>query len=521
MCAAPRRGSDVPSKDRSLNVEIISSAEGLRSLHDDWSALFRLTPEASGFESHAWVSASWALLDQDGYELHVAVVGDPEGVCAIFPTRLSPRGRLGFIGTDLGNYGGPVFDPAQLERAVSAWGDRVRVNPRVRGIDLRGLRARSPFLELVRRRGLHGWGAPLSVSTNTCPEVELSGGFEPLLERHKSKQRSTWRRKAARLERLGEVEFLESGEDGFIEQAIPRIAELWERRWEGQRVHGSFGEHADFHLQAARELGPDGRALLSTLRLDGEIIAFAYGLRGVDFTSSYVLAHDERFDRYSPGLLLLLRVLEAGAERGDALYDFSLGDAPYKSLWVTREQEVVRAIWGSGRHVTAAWSAAWARARSIERLRALKLGGWRVALGRSQKAPVQPRDEPGLPAGDTGTGVVLELPAAPSATASLRSASYREMRELLSPRLLALALERNFRGDQLQVVEDRDGIVGVVWQAASARRAEVAGRDPSGPEVAVYYNPVAMPSSSLEHLIDCLGGVTPGLVVSGEERSAN
>lgn len=488
-------------------------------MRDDWNRLFGLTPEVSGFESHAWIVASWDREHPPGHELCVAVVRSNERPVAIFPMRLGSRGRLEFIGIELGNYAGPVFEPEALEQAVAAWGRRMREDSRVTAVDLSGLRERSPFLELVRRRGLPSWGTPVAVTTNSCPEVDLTGGWQTLLERHKSKQRSSWRRKAARLGRLGSVEFLETGHNKAIEAAMPRMAELWRRRWDGLHVRRSFAEHTDFQRRAAAELAANDLALLSALHLDGEIIAFAYGVRGGGFTSSYVLAHDEVLHRYSPGLLLLLHVLEAACRRGDTMYDFSLGDAPYKAMWVTDQQRVYRAIWGRGRWLLGGWSAARSRARSVGALREFKLRGSRAIIGRPI-GQAQPPDEPGLPAGDTSTTFVYELAEPSSAVGSVRACPYRQMRELLSPRLLRLALERRFRGDELLLVEAGNRLAGVVWLAAKPRRSLLAGDGAGACGAEVYYHPIALAPGRLADVVQHLAAATRGLVVTNAPLTA-
>jgi CelD/BcsL family acetyltransferase involved in cellulose biosynthesis len=467
-------------------VDIVRTPEDLLALREEWNALFAITPEISGFQSHAWLAACWAH-DTEDSELHVGVVRAGGRAVAIFPTRRTARGRIAFVGREVSNYAGPVFDPAQLPAAVAAWAAQLRADPQVKAIDLDGLRERSPFSALVRTGGLPGWGAPVSVATHTCSEVDVAQGWKALHERHKSKQRSAWRRKATRLGKLGELQFSETSDPATIVEAIPRMAELFAKRWEGQRVDG-FSSQLEFQSTAAAALAADGLALLSTLRLDGEIIAFAYGIRSPTATSSYVLAHDDRFYRFSPGLLLLLQVLEAAAERGDERYDFSVGEAPYKAQWMTGQQDVHRALWGAGRRPRAAWSAAWARARDVEKLRALKLGGPRALLGRDKPA-AEPADAPGLPAGaPPATTYVYERTG--DGAPALRPGSYADMREAFSPRLLALAIERGFRGDELLAVE---GTGGFVWRAAPERRAVLLGEtiDPGTRDV--YYHPVGAP----------------------------
>ncbi len=486
-----------------MTIEIVRSPAGLANVRKDWDALLELTPEASGFQSHAWITTWLDRAAQRSQELQVAVVKADGRAIAIFPMQLSSRGHLGFIGADVGNYSGPVFDPARLVAAVRAWAEHTRDDRRIKGIDLQGLRARSPFFRLIREQGLPGLGRPLLVRTDTCPEVDLRDGWSTLLERHKSRQRATWRRKRDRLARLGALEFIETGDADAITEAMPKLAELWETRWRGQRIRASFVETPELQLRAAQALAPD-LMLLSMLRLDGEIIAFSYGVRGRDYTSSYVLAHDHRFNRYSPGLLLLLHVLEAACERGDRLYDFSLGEAPYKALWDTGEHDVYRAVWGHGRHAKAAWSAAWVQARSIGWLRAVKLGGYKSAIRRAA-GRMQTSHRTDTPA-EVPRETFIYRVNRESGSAVLRRCSYREMSALLSPRVVSLALERNFRGDVLLIVEAGAETLGVVWLAAANRRRMLVGDDLYTSADEVYYHPIALPCHRLETVIEQLAG---------------
>lgn len=485
----------------------------LAALEEAWNVLWAATPEVSGFQSHAWVETCLQQLRTES-SLYLGVVERDGRPVAIFPTQLTKRGRLTFIGRGVSNYSGPVFLPDFLADSVRAWGEHLSADENVKTIDLAGLRERSPFFALVvGAGGLPGWGAPVTVATNTCPEVDLRPGWEELQQGHKSKQRSTWRRKANRLSRLGALEFVEAQDPAALEEAMPRMIELFEQRWEGQRIRGGFSSHGPFQAQAATRLAQERLALLSSLRLDGEIVAFAYGVRGRAVTSSYVLAHDDRFDRYSPGLLLLLRILEAACRRGDSSYDFSVGDVPYKSLWMTGRQEVYRAIWGRGRRRGALQSRAWARARSIDWLRELKLNGLSAMSPRRDLGAEIP-DAPGLPAGRPAASRVYQLPGGSGEGAFLRPCSYSSMRDLLSPRLLSLAIERSFRGDELLIVARDSGALGIVWRAASDRRRTLAGDVALAADGDVHYHLVSLPEVAPEDVVCALADATAGMLVS-------
>jgi CelD/BcsL family acetyltransferase involved in cellulose biosynthesis len=334
----------------------------LDPLREDWDRLFERTPAASGFESFGWIQAFHEAFPRG--ELRIAVARRGGRVVGIVPMRLC-AGRLSLIKS--GNYAGPVYEPDSLEGLVGAWARAIRRERNVRAVDLDGLRGTSPFFERVSGLSLGRWGPPRVVRTFTCPAVELGGS---VLERRSGRTRSSLSRRWRRLEQQGRLEFVETSDPDAIKARLPRLFELYERRWEGRPIRGGFTRPMqDFHAKALTA----GCSRLSTLELNGDVIAFSYGVRAGGVTTSYTLAHDSGFDAFSPGRLLLVRILEAAAARGDRAYDFSLGDAPYKQEWADHDQGVYRLLWGRHNHGLGA----------VERLRAgARSCPWLAWLGR-------------------------------------------------------------------------------------------------------------------------------------------
>jgi CelD/BcsL family acetyltransferase involved in cellulose biosynthesis len=513
----------VSSGVEQLAVRTVDTAEQLASLEADWERLLRLTPLASGFESPAWVISSREAFPA-GTALHAAVVTDGGEPVGIFATDLDRRGRLRFVGSRVGNYAGPVYDPDRLGAVTDAWARFARDSSSITSLDLSGLREGSPFLESVLDGGLPGWGAAVAVETNTCPEVDLTPGWDALYARHKAKNRNTWRRLERRLSGLGELEYVELTEPDAVNEAMPRLFALFEARWAGQRVTGGLAPGLQpFHLLAAPRLAGSGHVVVSALRLDGEIIAFNYGIRANGATSSYALAHDSRFNRYSPGLLLVLHVLESAARRGDPSYDFSLGEASYKNMWMSGQRRTYRLLWGRGRSRRALANRAWVTARSVPALRRLKLGGPGAILG-SRRGPERPTantpDHPGMAVGRAGRWHVYSVEARSSGpdAPELRPVGFGELLEVASPRMVELAVERNFHGDRLMGVTRDSAITSVAWKAEGARCEEVCGGHlPSGWKANVYYQPIAPSPERLADLVAVLAGREAAIVVSTEE----
>ena len=495
---------------RTVHIEMLDDDTRLASLERDWNALLAATPDAAAFQSFAWVSTCRSAAVSDG-RLFVLVFRSGGRTLAILPTEIGAHGELRFVGQGrLSNYLGPVYDPADLDGVAQALGPFLAAERRVSMLDLGALRETSPFLAALRRVAMPGWSTARVVETAACPYVDLTPGWAAVSARRAARTRASIARKARRLERFGKLDFEELVEPGRVEAAMPAMADLFGRRWAGRHESGGFaGRYREFHARAAVALAMAGHVRLSILRLDGEIIAFAYGLRTGTVTASYVMSHDDTLGACSPGLLLLCRVLETACRRGDPEYDFSVGEETYKDAWATGSRGVFRVV--SWRRSVPAMlrgrlrilgTRAWVGARSVDWVRDLRREGiW----GRRHEIPC---DAPGLAAGTGDIWHVQRLgrSRAPSAI-SARPWRYRELVRRLSPRLLTLAVERAFRGDESVALTDGDKLLGVAWRAGGEQVAMVSGGIALDRDDTLFYHPVPAPGSTLHELASAMADV--------------
>lgn len=475
-----------------LTVRVVSTMEELERLGRRWEALRQLTKGASGFCAASFVRG--ILAANPSLQPYVLVAAHEGVVVGILP--LAIRGRVArSVGAGLVNYMGAVHLPEWIDGCADAWLMHIEKDKRIDTVDLHGLRGSNALLQALLRQD------DVAVAcTNVCPEVDLSSGLEPIRSRHKAKQRAAWARKHRRLSELGRVRFEETDDPDMMLALLPRLFALFDGRWTTRQTRGGFAQNQrDFHRTVLQHLERDVFRL-SLLLLDDDVIAFSYGLQADGGTTSYVLAHDDRFRACSPGLVLLLQVLEAAASRGDTHYDFSLGRAPYKDSWADTEQRVYRVIVGKHCRRLAAQSRAWSALRDVPRLRRLKLEGV-SALWRDR--PVAPilADRPGIQAGPEGLWLVQEVAhhVRPS-DVRVRPFEHAEHGHQLSPRALDLAVERNFRGDTAFTVEREGRLLGCVWRARESRRELILGGASAGDEV--WYHPIAAQPEDLRIVVD-------------------
>lgn len=99
--------------------------------------------------------------------------------------------------------------------------------------------------------------------------------------------------------------------------------------------------------------GTEFGGALFTLCIDGRLIAANYFLRSGGVLHDWVVAHDNEFDVYSPGLLLARYAIEWAADNGFAEVDFGAGDTQYKRQLATSQRMLA---WGAATRLS--WSGA-------------------------------------------------------------------------------------------------------------------------------------------------------------------
>ncbi|GAA5206566.1 GNAT family N-acetyltransferase [Streptomyces thinghirensis] len=184
---------------------------------------------------------------------------------------------------------------------------------------------------------------PHATEELASPVVDLGGGFERYAEglRRNSpgflKQTLAKERKLAR--QVGEVRFVYDDPDPGALRALMRWKSAQYRRT-GRRDRFAQAWITRLVELLARSDDPQCRGVLSVLYAAGRPVAAHFGLRSPTVLSWWFPAYDRAYGKYSPGLLLLSRMLEAAAADGIELVDLGSGPARYKESFKTRDLRV-------------------------------------------------------------------------------------------------------------------------------------------------------------------------------------
>ncbi|MFE6285089.1 GNAT family N-acetyltransferase [Streptomyces sp. NPDC057877] len=220
--------------------------------------------------------------------------------------------------------------------------------------------------ELLRACGLSVWEFDHLVAgqrpfeagasgTFPSPVMDVERGYETYLAHLRARSPKFTRTTLAKERRLGrdagEVAYVHDERDPAVLHTLMEWKSAQYRRtgrsdrfahdWITQLVRQLF------HTRADRFAG-----VLSVLSAGGRPVAAHFGLRGERVLACWFPAYDPAYAKYSPGLILHLRMAEAAAAEGIAHLDLGRGQKEYKDSLKTREI-LVSEGWVTRRHPVA------------------------------------------------------------------------------------------------------------------------------------------------------------------------
>lgn len=149
--------------------------------------------------------------------------------------------------------------------------------------------------------------------------------------------RKSLRRNERRLEAAGRVTVEVTTDPERLSPALAEAFAIEATGWKaaGGTAIASSPATRSFYESVARWAAERGWLRLAFLRVDGVPAAFEYDLELEGAIHSLKAGFDRRFATYSPGNVLILRVLSDAWTRGVRRYEFGGSDEPYKLRWAS------------------------------------------------------------------------------------------------------------------------------------------------------------------------------------------
>lgn len=319
----------------------------------DWSALQATAPELdSPFLSPHWARAVDQAQDPSRNAVHVAILRDGAKATGFFPAKVSALTAMP-AGAPMCDYQAVVTEPG------------TPVDPRAL-IDALGV-VRLDFSHMLEGPAFSGHMRGRSPSWL----VELPEGYEAYAQEKRAagsgviKDLDKRRRKAER--EAGPVSFTAfSRSRSDFDQLI-----AWKReqyRATGQTDIFEAGWTARLLRELFQSRDPDFGGVLYTLHIGDKLAAAHFHLRGRHTIHAWIIAHDEAFERYSPGLLLFQDLMRWMDDTPYRTLDFGTGDYRFKQQLANATRSLGYGFVGKPSPATFVRSAAYGLRAAAERL---------------------------------------------------------------------------------------------------------------------------------------------------------
>lgn len=322
-----------------LEVEAVTTTEALERLGTGWEALWARCPDATPFQSPAWLLPWWrAFGEGDLLALALRHQGELVGFAPLYvyrhPERRERSVRL--LGTGNTDYLDVLLAPGFEAEGMRVLFDELgRRAERWDVCDFQQLRAASPLLTAPAPEG---WSDDVA-GQDLCPVLELSAldedGVAGIPE-SRCKKLDYYRRRAGR---AGTVH-VEAVRDDNLEVLFDALMRLHGARWAACDAPGVLAGEAvqQFHMEVVRGLYDAGLLRLYALTLDGHIVAVYYGLLHRRRAYYYLSGFDPEYDRLSPGHLVVQHAIREAAREGAGAFDFLRGQERYKYRWGAQDR---------------------------------------------------------------------------------------------------------------------------------------------------------------------------------------
>lgn len=339
MDAQLSRARPVKSTGMNCIIEEISTYADLERLRPEWSRLWSRCDWATPFQSPEWLLPWWEHLGRgDLWTLAVRTSGELIGLAPLYLL----KGRTMFLGTGLSDYLDVLLSPGrdQGRAAVHILAHLARSQGRWDICDLQELRAESPLMKAEKPSGVLCSADQLGA----CPALMLSGIPEPSPDDHPV-LRTSYRRAWRTIRNSGKA-WVETAREDNLDRCIDALFRLHGARWAKRRHPGVLSDLKvrGFHRKAARGLLEAGCLRLYCLYFEGEIIAALHAFEQRNKLYCYLSGFNPRFERLSPGKIILGHAIENAIRTGISEVDFLRGSESYKYQWGVRDRPNYRLV---------------------------------------------------------------------------------------------------------------------------------------------------------------------------------
>jgi CelD/BcsL family acetyltransferase involved in cellulose biosynthesis len=313
-----------------MRVECVASEAELDAVLPAWTGLWHRVPNATPFQSPAWLLAWWRHFGTGELRIMAATSGGRlAGVLPLYELREPLCRKLLPLGIGLSDYADALVEPQTGDVASTLLG-AIREVAGWEECHLPDLPPDALVAEAIVPSGL----VEQRSRTVPCPVMQLPPDPDNLDTVVPKKTLRDVRQAASRSVAAGGAT-IETADRDRLGEFMQDLFVLHERRWQARGEAGVCADPAvrAFHLDAARGLAAAGMLRLYRLRIAGAVAAVYYGFTWRERAYAYLGGFDPDLPRLSPGAQILRHAIVEAIAEGCRELHFLRGGEAYKYVW--------------------------------------------------------------------------------------------------------------------------------------------------------------------------------------------
>lgn len=325
-----------------LTSETIRDRQRLDAIADDWRDLWRRAPQATPFQSPAWLIAWWEHFSPGDLLVIAIRCGDRLVGLSPFYIETGARGRRVLpLGISVSDYLDVLLDPGAdgTEHAIiRAMASASELWDEWEMPDL------APAACAHRLPCPHGFQEDQGVSA-TSPILALPRSPQELRSALPSRKRRSLTMAHNRAARRGRTEVV-AADLSSASWFLADLIRLHQARWQTLGEPGVFADPrvGRFHAAVIPPLLEAGVARLYALTIGGEVAALYYGFVHGQRAYAYLAGFDAKFAFESPGTILIGYAIEQAVREGASEFHFLRGNEGYKYGWGASDCPTTRRV---------------------------------------------------------------------------------------------------------------------------------------------------------------------------------
>lgn len=319
-----------------LRARVRVGAEALAELQPQWDRLLESSYFDTVFLTHGWLSASRQAYAADKRILIPSVWRD-DSLMAVAAFQ-EQNGIVTFLGSERSDYLALIVSRRlsgnDVAQAITHILDMsARAATQFRRFDLR----RIP-IDAGAETLLKGQGAFRAIATGQTVAPSMNIDFAPKAVRKKSLVRHE-----RKLQKMGTLTCNTYTSASEIEPRLDDFFDQHIRRWATTPSPSLFNHHVntEFYRLVVRSLEGTGCLRFTEIRLDDRMVASHFGFCRCGIFTLYKPSFEPELSRYSPGEVLLKRLIERAVDENCIEFDFTIGNEPYKQRFATKTRRVI------------------------------------------------------------------------------------------------------------------------------------------------------------------------------------